>query len=359
MKLDRILKGVSRSFYLTLRVAPRKLRGQLGVAYLFCRAADTIADTALLPPGRRLELLRQYRLQFEMDAPDGAAAAAMAGELTSAQSIPEERVLLSSLEQCFNEYLRFGEGDRALIRRLVTTLTLGMEMDLKSFPLATARGAGENPAGPGECPVPVPLPGDDDLDRYCYHVAGCVGEFWTDLSASHLPVLGRWNLVEMRARGVLFGKGLQMTNVIRDLPRDLRQGRCYIPRSRLEQSGLDAVELRGGGRPGQRLPDRLIPIIDDLLDLTLSRYASGWEYTLAIPPGAPRLRLACAWPLLIGLETLDLLRNRKDQLLEGRSLVIPQGSVWKILASSISRVFSSRALDRLYRRLEEGALRKT
>src|SRR6185503_20957780 len=115
-ELDRILEGTSRSFYLTLRVAPGPVRRQLGLSYLFCRAADTIADTALLPASRRAELLSLYRAQFEREEPDPGAAAALARELTSASSIPSERTLLGSLGECFREYLGFSPGDRLLIR---------------------------------------------------------------------------------------------------------------------------------------------------------------------------------------------------------------------------------------------------
>ena len=47
-RLNALLKRVSRSFYLTLRILPRSLRTPIGLAYLFARAADTIADTALI-----------------------------------------------------------------------------------------------------------------------------------------------------------------------------------------------------------------------------------------------------------------------------------------------------------------------
>ena len=57
-ELNSILKGVSRSFYLTLRILPAPVRAQLGAAYLFCRCADTIADTSLLPVEERLEHLK-------------------------------------------------------------------------------------------------------------------------------------------------------------------------------------------------------------------------------------------------------------------------------------------------------------
>ena len=42
--LTVLLRGVSRTFSLTLRVLPRSLRGPVGLAYLLARTADTIAD---------------------------------------------------------------------------------------------------------------------------------------------------------------------------------------------------------------------------------------------------------------------------------------------------------------------------
>lgn len=149
-----------------------------------------------------------------------------------------------------------------------------------------------------------------------------------------------------------------MTNVIRDIPQDLRKGRSYIPWSRLEAAGIPLEALRGGGSPERPLPAELGTVIDDLLDLTLSRYQEGWSYTLSIPGLAPRLRLACAWPLLIGLETIALVRGRKEDLLRGAHLMIPQKNVWRIRRESSIRVFSAKALDGLYRRREKGALKK-
>ena len=59
--LGPLLKGVSRSFYLTMRVLPAGMRDPVGEAYLLARAADTIADTALISPERRLALLLALR----------------------------------------------------------------------------------------------------------------------------------------------------------------------------------------------------------------------------------------------------------------------------------------------------------
>ncbi|WP_370543827.1 squalene/phytoene synthase family protein, partial [Burkholderia pseudomallei] len=83
--LGPLLKGVSRSFYLTLRVLPQGMRDPIGLAYLLARAADTIADTSLIPPAQRLELLLSLRAQIN-GAPDPHALARIAGEVAGQQA---------------------------------------------------------------------------------------------------------------------------------------------------------------------------------------------------------------------------------------------------------------------------------
>ena len=63
-ELARLLKGVSRSFYLTLRVLPKGIREPVGLAYLLARAADTISDSRFLPPDDRLTHLEAFRAQL-------------------------------------------------------------------------------------------------------------------------------------------------------------------------------------------------------------------------------------------------------------------------------------------------------
>ncbi|MBN1444194.1 MAG: squalene/phytoene synthase family protein [Planctomycetes bacterium] len=332
--LDRLARGVSRSFYLTLRIAPRAVRGQLVCGYLFCRAADTIADTRILPAAERLDLLRLYRAQLEREEPIAADLDRIRGAVAGASQVPEERELLERLDACFAAYLRFDVADRILLRRLVTTLTRGMEMDLERFP-------------PEESGDVASLETAGDLDLYCYHVAGCVGEFWTDLECAHLRALRRWDVDRYREKGVRFGKGLQMTNILRDVDGDLRIGRCYLPRADLEEIGLTARELRDRS-------DRsaLRPAIHRWIRRTLEHYREGWDYTLAIPRRLVALRLACIWPLWIGLSTLELLAAAADPCAPGVVIRIPQSAVWSLMRASVVRAFSSRALDRVYRRLE-------
>ncbi len=335
-ELDRILRGTSRSFYLTLRVVPRAVRSQLGLSYLFCRAADTIADTRLLPPAERLAHLATYRAAFASEPVDYDSLAGIVSAVGAPLAIPEERELLEKIPDCFRVYESFEESDRALIEKLVTTLTEGMQFDLETFP-------GE------ESGQVVGLSTDDELDQYCYWVAGCVGEFWTDLTMARLRALRCWDAERMRELGIRFGKGLQMTNILRDVDGDLRIGRCYLPRPRLDAVGASAESL-------YRSSDRRVvkPMMRDLVELTLEHYRAGWEYTLSIPRRLLTLRLACIWPLWIGLRTLELLLEADDPCAQDVVRKISRKEVGQILRRSSMRVFSNRSLDRRYAALEGG-----
>src|ERR1043166_7416421 len=129
--LTQILPQVSRSFYLSLRVLPQSVRQPLGLAYLFCRAADTIADTVVFPPHQRLTYLERYRAAFEKDL---SAVVFCKRELSEAQSQPAERELLARIPECFTLLATLSLEDQRYIRELVLTLTQGMQMDLQVFP---------------------------------------------------------------------------------------------------------------------------------------------------------------------------------------------------------------------------------
>jgi farnesyl-diphosphate farnesyltransferase len=324
--LGDILERVSRSFALSIAVLPPSLRGPIGLAYLLARAADTIADTAIVPRPDRLgylDLLRQ-----ELDLPAASRLGEIAEALTGPQQIPAERELLTRLPECFLVLRELAAGDRAQVRKLLLTLTEGMQADLRAFPGQDERGL-------------VALESRADLDRYTYYAAGCVGEFWTDLVMAHRPACGRWDPETMRRLGVRFGQALQMTNVLRDLARDLRIGRCYLPRQGLAAAGLAPGDLLDPGAG-----PRLRPVLRGLLTDALGAYHDAWAYTRAIPRREWRLRLACAWPMLIGLQTLEKIARATNLLDPGATVKIPRRAVYGILVSSAIRIWSNAALHR-------------
>jgi len=78
----------------------------------------------------------------------------------------------------------------------------------------------------------------DDLRRYCYHVASAVG-----LACIHI-----WGFHDRRACALAeeCGVALQMTNILRDLEEDAKQGRVYLPQQDLQRFGYSEQELKRG-----------------------------------------------------------------------------------------------------------------
>ncbi len=193
--LGPLLKGVSRSFYLTLRVLPAGMRDPIGLAYLLARAADTIADTSLISPEQRLALLLSLRDQVNGVANDDALFQRMATEVAGQQIQSDEKVLLESLGPALDVLSQLSESDRKAVRAIVSTLTEGMEFDLRTFP---DERSGRIAA----------LREYDDLDRYTYLVAGCVGEFWATQTHSHMAGQLKERPRMIADRGVRFGQAL-------------------------------------------------------------------------------------------------------------------------------------------------------
>jgi farnesyl-diphosphate farnesyltransferase len=325
---NELLRATARSFYLTLRVLPAAIRRQIGFAYLLARAADTIADTEIVPIDRRLDALQKLResiqghTQAKLDMKD----------LAGKQGAPAEKLLLEEIGSTLNDLQTFSPEDQKRIRDVLGIITSGQAMDLNRFSSTVSAD--------GTLRI-IPLETAADLDDYTYRVAGCVGEFWTKICRAHLFPNARLDEEEFRVNGVRFGKGLQLINILRDLPADLKRGRCYLPMDKLEKYKLLPATLLS-----QVNENRFRPLFTEYLDKAESHLQAGWEYTNMLPFNQFRVRLACAWPILIGVKTIEKLRlanviqlrqgvkiSRSDlrRLIVKSVLACPISSAWKNL----------------------------
>jgi farnesyl-diphosphate farnesyltransferase len=323
--LGVLLKQVSRSFYLSLSILPASVREPIGLAYLLARASDTVADTRLIARAERIAHLETLRQAYVGGAADlGAIARACA----PVQHQAAERSLLERVEEIVRRADALADGDRSHVRAVLATITAGQLFDLQRFP-------GEDAAALGALDTP------DELDRYTYLVAGCVGEFWTRLHVAHRPRLARWPLDVAVPRGIRFGKALQLTNVLRDIPADLRNGRCYLPARDLAEIGLTPADLvtDAGARTAR-------PLVHRWIGVALQHYEVAWQYTLAIPRAEFRMRLACAWPLLIGLGTLAALAGHGNPVAASTPVKLPRAAVRGLVMRSALTVWSNAALGR-------------
>jgi farnesyl-diphosphate farnesyltransferase len=332
--LNDLLQATSRSFYLTLRVLPVAIRPQIGLAYLLARTTDTIADTELVPIEQRLDALKRLRERIQ-----GLSSAPLNfGELARHQGSSAEAALLEKIEDSLTVLQTLSPADQQLVRTVLNTITGGQELDLRRFAGASA----------GKI---IMLETAAELDDYTWRVAGCVGEFWTKICRAHLFPKLRLDDAQLLADGVRFGKGLQLVNILRDLPADLKKGRCYLPSDKLEPAGLIPAVLLS---PANEAKFR--PLFHEYLDRAGSHLAAGWAYTNTLPFGQFRVRLACAWPILIGMKTierlragnvLDLQRGVKISRAEVRGILLrstlayPLPGVWRKLFFTTGKAVAS------------------
>jgi farnesyl-diphosphate farnesyltransferase len=318
-----ILRSVSRSFYLSLRILPRSLRDPLSLAYLLARTTDTIADTAGAPVDLRVESLRNLADAIQGNAPIAIGTRA---SFAPFQSNGAERALIEALPETLRWLELLGDRDRNEVRDVLKKITQGQMRDLERF------GAGEGIRA---------LPTASDLDEYTYLVAGCVGEFWTRICFAHVRDFSDRTEPEMVELGVKYGKGLQLINVLRDAGSDLREGRCYLPAEELHSLGLKPEEISANA-------GRVEPVIRRWREKAESAMAAGLDYACAIR--SRRIRFATALPALLGARTLALLRGAGPELFE-RKVKVERAEVRKIMSSTATRLASSKSLRETFQRL--------
>lgn len=331
LPLRPILKRVSRSFYVSLWLLPPATRRTVALAYLLARAADTVADTRAVPRAERLRLLDAVAraVQGQADGAQVGADVARAIDGRPEGSTAEERALLHELPGCLRALEAAPSLERELVRRVLGTITRGMVLDLTRFPGEDAGGL-------------QALDTRDELFDYCYHVAGCVGEFWSELHAARLRALRHLDLPAWCDQGRRFGRALQLTNVLRDVARDLRHGRCYLPRGELAARGLAPADLLA-----PTAWPRLAPLYRELVAQATDDARAGLTHTLAVPPRELRLRLAGLLPLLLSLETLGL-AARGNPLDPDARLKVPRRAVWGTLLRGLRAAREDREVAALF-----------
>jgi farnesyl-diphosphate farnesyltransferase len=310
-----ILRRTSRTFALSIQALPRRLREPVEVAYLLARAADTIADA----PGPRLAA-RLARLEaFRAAVCAGTAAApatAARGRGADDPVARAEAALLAGIGELLGRLDRLAEADRQDVALVVGRLAATMEGELRWF-------------GEPEPGAPVALPDARALGGYTEGIAGCVGAFWTSLADRHCGPFRPARRRVLAIEGRRYGRGLQLVNVLRDLPRDLRRGRCFLPADELRAAGLEAGDL---------LDPAVLPRLRPVLAVWEARarrgLLSGLVYAARLPRRRWGLRVATALPAALGLPTLSAVARSDDRLDPSRPVKLTRRRVRTVAAAA-------------------------
>jgi 15-cis-phytoene synthase len=164
----------------------RERKRDITVFYAFCRVIDDIADSSKLTALEKRVRLAEWRQMLHVATPDEPLLARDVRELIAKYSLP------------FN---------------MLEEIIAGVEMDLSTLRYPTFQ----------------------DLRVYCYRVASAVG-------LVSIEIFGYRN-ARCKQYAIELGLALQMTNIIRDVGKDLQDGRVYLPQEDLARFHYSETEL--------------------------------------------------------------------------------------------------------------------
>jgi phytoene synthase len=165
----------------------RERRRDITTFYAFCRVIDDIADDVDLGVDEKKRKLDFWRDSLRKAGPDQSSLA------------PDIRSLIKKY---------------SLQPEMLEEIIAGVEMDLTTVRYATF----------------------EELRVYCYRVASAVGLVSIEIFGYRNPACKEY--------AVQLGFALQMTNIIRDVGKDLSQGRIYLPREDLARFNYSEADLQ-------------------------------------------------------------------------------------------------------------------
>jgi len=259
-----ILSSVSRTFALTIPLLPSAIEKVVGNTYLLCRIVDTIEDAADLLP----ETKQHLSLLF-LDA------------------VLEKSLVASFVEPCLKALSDYGNQDELDLIAHTPTILRILHTCSKEDQEAVSRCVSIMSEGMSRFHGKQTVAGLKDLnefERYCYVVAGVVGELLTTIFRNHSPRFAK-NIQGQEALAIAFGQALQMTNILKDSPEDRARGVSWMP-----------ADMRQ----------------EELLRIAYQKLQDSLRYILLIPKQDLGMRRFCFLAFGLAVMTLSKIAKRKE-----------------------------------------------
>jgi len=301
-----LLQGVSRTFALTIPQLPVDLGNVVSNAYLLCRAIDTIEDE----PSLNFEQKKKYCDWFT-DVVDQKSDPRLFSEalspLLSDSTIPMEHELIQQIDKVLEITRGFKKPQQEVLSRCIHIMSEGMTLFQEL----------DNKSGLNDL---------KEMDKYCYYVAGVVGELLTELFCFYLPHELNPKKEKMMKLSVSFGQSLQMTNILKDIWDDQKRGVCWLPKDVFSYYNFDLAELNSGNnnKDFQKGLAYLVGVAHTHLN-------NAFKYTLMIPSDQTGIRNFCLWAIFMSLLTLKKIYKNIDAT---------NSNDWKISRKSVKGVIA-------------------
>lgn len=322
------LVAVSRTFSKPIQMLPGDLEIAVTLGYLLCRIADTVEDHPAVPRRDKDRLFALFLDVVERGAP--ATPFEQMFDLIAGDDA--ELSLSRNLTRVMRVFRALPEAMQQVVARWVAEMARGMS-------LYTHREPGEDGF--------VALYTVEDLERYCYYVAGTVGHMLTELFEVHMgDRLPRETAAAMRVNAEAFGAGLQLVNILKDVTDDRERFWSFVPRAACEVAGLGIHNLTEHG-----LRDRAHGAVLPLFDIAQDKLDRALEYALTIPEDQKGVRLFCLLPLWMAALTLVHARGNDAMFTPGQEVKISRQAVEQVIADCMQHVSDDAALKSRYRAL--------
>ncbi len=316
-----ILQDVSRTFALTIPQLPAQLKDVVGNAYLLCRIADTIEDEEALNPDQKREFSNRW-LDVLQGKEEAERFSLDLAKLLTLSATERESNLIVNVYRVIRITNSFSPTQRGALMRCVSIMAIGMAEFQQA---ASLRG----------------LDNLDHFNRYCYHVAGVVGEMLAELFCDYSDEIGthKEKLITLSSS---FGQGLQMTNILKDMWEDHTRGACWLPRNIFLAEGYDLLSMSP-----DKTDTRFIKGLYTLIGIARQHLNDALRYTLLIPAHETGIRRFCLWALGMAVLTLRRIHNRPT-FKSGQEVKISRRAVKSVVLSTSIFARSDHALKSMY-----------
>ena len=167
----------------------------------------------------------------------------------------------------------------------------------------------------------------DDLQRYCYFVAGTVGHMLTELFVAEMGIDEDGGVSsQLDEHAEAFGTGLQLVNILKDITDDMHRGWSFVPRSLCRTEGLRSRDLVD--------PTRVAAAhraVSPLFSLARSNLDRALEYALSVPPEHREIRLFCLLPLWLAVKTVARAYGNDAMFTAGREVKVSRAEVEEVI----------------------------
>lgn len=301
-----ILPQVSRTFALTIPQLPKPLVLVVSNAYLLCRIADTIEDDSLLTSDQKT-FFSNYFIEVVSGKENPHSFAEQLAPLLSKKTSQAERELIQNTPLIIEMTHSFNKNQQTQLARCIKIMSNGMAQFQRTASLNGLKDV-------------------EELNQYCYVVAGVVGEMLAALFCDYSQDIAK-HQNELEKLAVSFGQGLQMTNILKDIADDKERGICWLP----QEVFVDGFEIG----------------IKKTVKITCEHLQQAMNYIYLIPKEETGIRKFCLWAVAMAVLTLRKIAKEKG-FYTGQQVKISRTTVKMVILGSNILIKQDKILQFLF-----------